>query len=155
MKKILIALDYNKSAEKVAEIGFSMAKSMKAETILFHAITEKAYYSAVEYGPIMGFPGYIDPDFRKINDETELKQKSIDYLNQIKNHLGDSKIQTKVEEGITAAAILNAAYEIKADLIVLGSHSKRWLEKILVGSVTEEVLRDSAIPLFIIPVKEP
>jgi len=43
---------------------------------------------------------------------------------------------------------------MKADIIVMGSHSKRWLEKIVTGSVTEEVLRDSRIPLFIVPIKE-
>ena len=36
MKKILIALDYNPTAQKVAEVGFSMAKSMNAKVLLLH-----------------------------------------------------------------------------------------------------------------------
>jgi nucleotide-binding universal stress UspA family protein len=36
----------------------------------------------------------------------------------------------------------------------MGSHSRKWLEKILMGSVTEEVLHKSSIPLFIIPTKK-
>jgi nucleotide-binding universal stress UspA family protein len=40
-----------------------------------------------------------------------------------------------------------------ADMIILGSHSQKWLENIVMGSVTEEVLRQSTIPLFIIPTK--
>lgn len=154
MKKILIALDYNESAQQVAEIGYKLARTMKAETILFHALTETANYSAFQYGPVMGFPGYIDPDFRSVKDTTELKNKSLSYLDQIKKHLGDKKIKMEVAEGKAAETILYAANEMKVDLIVMGSHSKRWLEKILVGSVTEEVLRDSTIPLFIIPVRE-
>jgi hypothetical protein len=35
MKKVLIALDYNPTAQKVAEVGFSMAKSMNAEVIFY------------------------------------------------------------------------------------------------------------------------
>ncbi|MDO9614021.1 MAG: universal stress protein, partial [Bacteroidota bacterium] len=87
-------------------------------------------------------------------DTAELKNKSLSYLDQIKKHLGDKKIKMEVAEGKAAETILYAANEMKVDIIVMGTHSKRWLEKILVGSVTEEVLRDSTIPLFIIPVKE-
>jgi hypothetical protein len=46
-KKVLIALDYNPTAQKVAETGFSMAKSMNAGITLFHVISYQAYYSAL------------------------------------------------------------------------------------------------------------
>ena len=39
-KKVLIALDYNPTAQKVAEVGFSMAKSMNAEITLLHVISD-------------------------------------------------------------------------------------------------------------------
>ena len=45
------------------------------------------------------------------------------------------------------------AKEIKADLIVIGSHSKKWLDKLLIGSTTEKVLRHTEIPMLIIPTK--
>ena len=57
MKKVLIALDFNPTAQKVAEIGFSMAKSMNAEVILLHVITDPVFYSTAGYSPIMGFTG--------------------------------------------------------------------------------------------------
>jgi nucleotide-binding universal stress UspA family protein len=43
---------------------------------------------------------------------------------------------------------------LDVDVIVMGSHSRRGLEKILMGSVAEKVLRNSTLPLFIIPVVE-
>src|SRR5665648_427725 len=53
MKKVLIALDYDPTAQKVAEVGFSMAKDMNAEVTLLHVISDPAYYSAVlEYSSI-------------------------------------------------------------------------------------------------------
>ena len=58
--KVLIALDYNPTAQKVAEVGFSMAKSMNAEVILLHVITDPVFYSTSGYSPIMGFNGYMD-----------------------------------------------------------------------------------------------
>ena len=58
MKKVLIALDYNPTAQKVAEAGFSLAKAMNAEVTLLHVISELVYYSSTEYDPIMGFTGF-------------------------------------------------------------------------------------------------
>ena len=60
MKKVLIALDYNPTAQKVAEAGFSMAKAMNAEVILLHVISDPVYYSSTEYSPIMGFNGFME-----------------------------------------------------------------------------------------------
>ena len=45
VSKVLIALDYNPTAQKVAEAGFSMAKSMNAEVVLMHVITCLLYTS--------------------------------------------------------------------------------------------------------------
>ena len=59
MNRVLIALDYNPTAQKVAELGFSMAKAMNAEVILLHVITDPQFYSSAGYSPIMGFAGYI------------------------------------------------------------------------------------------------
>jgi nucleotide-binding universal stress UspA family protein len=36
----------------------------------------------------------------------------------------------------------------------MGSHSRKWLEKIVMGSVTEKVLNQTSIPLFIVPTKK-
>ena len=42
---------------------------------------------------------------------------------------------------------------MSADVIVMGSHSRSGLDKILMGSVAEKVLHHTSIPLFIIPTK--
>ena len=60
MKKILIALDYEPSAEKIAETGYAIATALNAEVILLHVVAEPAYYSSMEYSPIMGFSGFIN-----------------------------------------------------------------------------------------------
>lgn len=154
MERVLIALDYNPTAQKVAETGYLLAKTMKAEVVLLHVIAEPIYYSSFEYGPIMGFTGYINADLLNIVDPEELKQASLDFLTQSKNHLNDDQIKTMVAEGNIPETILKVAGELPADVIVMGSHSQRWLEKIMIGSVTEAVLNHTAIPLFIVPTKE-
>lgn len=154
MKKVLIALDYDPSAQKVAEAGYDLAKTMGAEVVLLHVISDPVYYASTDYSPIMGFTGYMNTDPLQLNTLEVLKTASLNFLDKSRNHLGDANIQTVIEEGDFADSIVKTAKKLHADIIVLGSHSQKWLENIVIGSVTEEVLRQSTIPLFIIPTKK-
>ncbi len=153
MKKVLIALDYGPTAQKVAEMGFNFAKSLQAQVILIHVIADPLFYSSAAYSPIMGFDGYMGIGAFQPDVIDELKKASEDFLNKTKTYLGDENIQTMVIEGDAAMGILNTANNLQADSIVLGTHSQQWLEAILMGSVTEQVLQHASLPLFIIPTK--
>lgn len=154
MKRILIALDFDPSAKKVAEKGYSLAKAMNAEVTLVHVIADATYYSSLEASPIMGFGEFNSADFLQYVNAEGVTKASEYFLDKLKHHLGDKTIQTVVEQGGFAESILKTAKHYHSDIIVMGSHSKRWLEQILLGSVTAEVLKLSAIPLYIIPIKE-
>ena len=150
MKTILIALDYNPTAIKVAESGFAMAKAMGAEVTLLHVLVNPLMYSTA-YANM----GAWQIDTLDANDTMEIiKTGSRNFLKKAKRHLGDETIQIIQKEGDFADTILNTAKEINAECIVLGSHSQKWLENIVMGSVTEEVLRKTSIPLFIVPTKK-
>ena len=144
IKKVLIALDYDETSQKVVEQGFAMAKGMNAEIILLHVISEKPSYYA-EYTRMrelrVDFSGNIE----------EATQK---FLEKTKEHLGDDSIQIVLEYGDIAATILDTAKDLNADIIVMGSHSRRWLESILLGSQATDVLKKTTIPLYIIPTKK-
>jgi nucleotide-binding universal stress UspA family protein len=154
MKKVLIALDYNPTAQKVAETGYSLAKSLNAQVILLHVITNPTYYATPDFSPIMGYNGYVDVSPTILESAEGLKDASLQYLDKTRQHLGDRAIQTLVNAGDTAETILDTAKDVQADIIVMGSHSQKWLENILMGSVTEQVLKMSSIPLFIIPTRK-
>ena len=154
LKKVLIALDYNPTAKKVAETGFAMAKAMNAEVVLLHVISDPVYYSSTEYSPIMGYSGNMDIVQLQVDSIDGLKEASQLFLDKTKLHLGDETIQTLVKEGDFAKSILKAAKESHADIIVVGSHSRKWVENIVMGSVTEHVLHHTNIPLFIVPTKQ-
>jgi len=154
MKKVLIALDYNPTAQKVAETGFSLAKAMGSQVILMHVMSDPVDYSPMEYSPRLGFTGYGDTTTLQLKSIEGLKNESQLFLDKSKHHLGDNSIQTLVKEGDCAESILTTAKDLHIDIIVLGSHSRRWLENIVMGSVTEKVLHNTSIPLFIIPTKK-
>ena len=152
--KILIALDYDNHAQKIAEIGYAMAKAMGAEVVLLHVLVDATYYSAVEYSPMLGLGGYGGANFSTIAEEKGFERAAFDFLENVRNHLGDPAIDIKVGEGEFADIILNRADNYKADLIVVGSHKKGWFEKMIVGNVAGHVFQETQIPLLIIPIKD-
>ena len=154
MKNILIALDFDPTAQKVAEIGFKFGENKDASITLLHVIADPSYYASTVYDPIMGFGGYANLNLLSPDIINELKKKSLEFLEKSKQHLGGENIKILVKEGSIAETILQVAEELNADIIVMGSHSKRWLENMLMGSITEYVLHHSSVPLLIIPTKK-
>ncbi len=149
MKKILIALDYGPTAQKIAESGYELAKAMNAQSILLHVTSDATYYSSRNYSPVMGFDsfnGLVETD-----DAENLKKAAQNYLDKSKQYLGNENIETIVKNGDFSELILSTAEEFKVDIIVMGTHSRSGFEKALMGSVAEKVLHHSMIPIFIIP----
>jgi len=154
MKKVLICLDFDPTAQKVAEVGFSLAKTMGAEIVLLHVISDPADYTLNEHVTIMGYAGHIDSAPLPLDNIDKLKKVSNEFLKKSKTHLGDENIQIIVKDGDPAISILEAAEKVNADIIVMGAHSCKLVEKIVVRSVTEKVLCNTSIPLFIVPIKQ-
>ncbi len=100
----------------------------------------------------MGFSGFSATSFE--NNIEALRQAAKEFLFRARQYLQDNTIDIIIKEGDAADMILEAAKETDASLIIMASHGRKGLEKVLVGSVTESVLHNTTIPLFIIPTKE-
>jgi len=144
MNKVLIALDYDPTAKKVAEAGYAMAKAMGAEVILLHVVENLIAYSL----------SYLNMGPLQLDTVVELKDASQQFLDKTKLLLDDVTVQTVVREGDFANSIIEAVIEFDIDILVMGSLSKRWLEDIIRGSVTEQVMKKTPIPVFIVPTRK-
>ena len=144
MTKVLIALDYDPTAKKVAEVGYAMAKAMGAEVILLHVVENLIAYSL----------SYLNMGPLQLDTVVELKDASQQFLDKTKLLLDDVTVQTVVREGDFANSIIEAVIEFDIDILVMGSLSKRWLEDIIMGSVTEQVMKKTPIPVFIVPTRK-
>jgi len=144
MRNVLIALDYDPSAQKIAEMGYSLAQSINADVVLTHIVLDPSLYSVsyLELGPL------------QLEGFECIKDVAKQFLENVRQNLGDDTIELNVEEGNCANTILNVAKSKGVEFIVMGSHSQSWIANKLLGSVTESVLRQTAIPLFIIPNKK-
>jgi nucleotide-binding universal stress UspA family protein len=151
MKKVLICIDYNPTSEIVADAGYQLSKSLDAEVCLLHVIADVQYYG-VQYPTFMGYDGF-DAEI-DLNINKEMQSVAENFLDTIRKHLNDSQVETKVIEGSTADVILEYASSWKADTIVLGTHSHNILEKIFIGDVASKILKNTKIPVYMVPTKE-
>jgi nucleotide-binding universal stress UspA family protein len=155
MKKVLIAIDYNGSANKVAEEGYQLAVSLKAQVALVHVIADSSIYTVNNYSPIMGFEGFDTTQSWQL--AANLKKEANRFLHYMADQLsGDTgaAIETFVKDGEFAQSVLDTAKDWQADIIVMGSHSHSGLERLFLGSVVENVLLHTTVPMYIIPTKE-
>lgn len=144
IKKVLIALDYDPTALNVADAGFTFAKEMGAEVILLHVFLNLMNYSLT----------YLKMEPLKTESVKDLKIASQNFIHKPKFNDQNNMIHTVVKQGDFAISLLNAAKEMAVDIIVMGSHSSMWLEEIVMGRVTNEVLQQTVIPLLIIPTRK-
>ncbi|MER3460845.1 MAG: hypothetical protein C4303_06950 [candidate division GAL15 bacterium] len=77
---------------------------------------------------------------------------------QIRSRLADLELPSRfrvevVPDGFVAHAILDAAERFGADLIVMGTHGRTGLQRVLLGSVAEAVLRRSRVPVMVVPAR--
>jgi len=151
MKKVLIAIDESPIAQKIAKTGHALAKAMDAQTILLHVVSDVPFYSSLNYSPVISLDG-LNNAIESVTWQ-QLEEVASNYLDNLKEVLGGQNIETLVKQGDFGNTILETAKEEGVNIIVMGTHNRRGLEKILVGSVAQKVLRHSLIPLFIVPTR--
>jgi len=67
----------------------------------------------------------------------------------------DLNLRKLVEPGLPSGAIISFAERENCDLIVMSSHGRSGLSRLLVGSVTEQILRKSPCPVLVVPLDRP
>lgn len=151
--KILIALDFFSSGQKVADEGLNIAKLMKANVVLLHVILGPINSDINGHVTVLGFGASPKPVISLIKEDEKatLMETAQQYLDNTKLHFGDVKIETIVKEGNAAESILEVAMEVHADLIIVGSYCQKWFENHLQESIAEKILRFTKVPLCIIP----
>ncbi len=136
--KILIAVEQPPLAFKVAKTGFALARTLQAQVILVHVNAPALLYgtdSAVSVEQI----------------ESQMMTAADKLLADLSNRYGsDLSPLTLVLEGNTEQKILEAVNDIKPDLLVIGTHRKRLWRDMLLGSISEELIRHSACPVMLI-----
>lgn len=140
LKKILFPTDFSRCAEQALAHAVFLAEKHGAEIHLLHVITLFEDQPNVVSDEI----GETEEMVRKLEEIAERQlNKAVDS--------DDMKISTSIKRGISAApTILEYASDNNIDLIVMGTHGRRGLGHLLLGSIAEEVVRMAECPVFTI-----
>ena len=139
-QKILIAVDESSNSMKAAKAGFAMAHSLKAIIGLVFVINRSNEVFNTELG--------ISTEQSKT---VLLNEAEIAIAQYIKMYDGTGEVFRFMPEGFPEKEILNIATEWKADIIVMGTHCRSGLSRMLSGSLTDYILRHAEIPVLIVP----
>lgn len=140
--KILVAIDGSEMSMKAAECGITMAKKDNANLVVINIIYTPA--STLVYTKQVWF----DESLKKAKDE------AAEWFNKIKKNADKNGVEVKtetVEELYSvSAAIVKYAENENVDLIIMGSTGKTGFKRLLLGSVANDVVIHSPIPVMII-----
>jgi nucleotide-binding universal stress UspA family protein len=141
-KHILIATDGSELAERAATQGLELAKALKAEVTIVTAT--EPWVAVVAGDDALGFPS-ADYDDGVAKVAAQLTARIAE-----KAKAADIPCATvHMKDQFPAEGIIAAAQENCCDLIVMASHGRRGLAKVLLGSVATRVLSLSPVPVLI------
>jgi nucleotide-binding universal stress UspA family protein len=141
IRRILVPVDFSEVAPILAKWAKGFAKQLNAKIILTYVLEDLSTYEGI----------FVD-----LKTLTELentlyegaKKSMEDFL---KEHFSDfPDVEPVLEKGDVVETILRVAQEKGADLIVIGTHGRKGLDRILFGSVAEGVVKNSPIPVVTI-----
>jgi nucleotide-binding universal stress UspA family protein len=150
ISRILIGIDDSKFAENAAVYGFELAKKFNAHVGLVH-IVEPMVSPINTNDSVTGMP-FVETGINEV-EMLNIQENIGDNLvsRTIQKHAGDLQVTHFNEYGATADGILHCSKEFKADLIVIGTHSRSGFDRLLMGSVAESVVRHAEVPVLVVP----
>ena len=144
---ILLSTDGSDVARKGVEHGIGLAKALNAKVTVI-TVTEQllAYYGGNGSGWI---PSPKDFELFEAASK-ERAGKVLDEARAMVEQIGISAELLHVSNAHPGTAIIETAKSRGCDLIVMGSHGRRGLRKLFLGSQTSEVLADGSVPVLVV-----
>ena len=145
---ILLSTDGSDVASKGMRHGFSLAKALNAKVTVV-TVTEPL---PVDYGSGHA-PGWIPSQEEFDSFDAACKARAGEVLDEARamaEQIGISAELLHVPNAHPATAIIETAKSGGCDLIVMASHGRRGLRKLLLGSQTSEVLVDGSVPVLVV-----
>jgi nucleotide-binding universal stress UspA family protein len=144
--KILVAIDHSPATDKVLAATRQYASLTSASIWLLHVVE-----------PDPAFVGY-EPGPQVVRDQVAHRfRQEHDTMHRLAGELRDAGVKATalVTQGPTSEAILKEANQLGVDLIIIGSHGHGAMYQLIVGSVSEGVIRGAPCPILVVPAHRP
>lgn len=142
-KRILCPVDFSDASTHALQHAVAVARWFKSHVTGLHVTRPEFVFEPpilfAERGGLKALPVDRDELFVRLND---FMQPAI-----------DARVpwSARIDEGVPAVRILDCARSMPADLIVMGTHGRGGFEHLVLGSVTEKVLRNAGCPVMTVP----
>lgn len=142
-KNILLATDGSSASEQAAQLAVDLARTHGARLTALYVVDPYPYLGIGETNPL-GFQAYMSAAYehaaqahRKVGEMCAQGGEPV-------------QLQLRRSEDMNAAeGILQAAQEERADLIVVGSHGRTGIRRLMIGSVAARVVSQSPLPVLV------
>lgn len=145
-KKILVPVDFSLMSKEVLRAGLEIGKRRDAEILVLHVMRgmEHIAYYAGEFSGTVGM---------ETVDEESIAQNESRLKEMLKELGAGSRVRQSLAKGDPVGEIIRHAEEEDIDLIVMATRGRRGLSRLLLGSVTEQVIRCAPCPVLAIRAK--
>jgi universal stress protein A len=141
LQTIVFPTDYSPFAQHACHYACALARDYKAKLLLLHVVEP----------PVMVYDSMPAEDLTTADDRARLDQ----YAAELRAAYPGLTIEPVLRVGLAAEEIVRLASQHPCDLIVMGTHGRTGLARILLGSVTEEVMRHAQCPLVTVRTAAP
>ena len=143
--KILVAIDLSPASKRVIQVAERIAGPMSAEVWVLHVAEADPSFVGYDAGPDV----VRDQVAREFREEHRGVQEHADTLRQ-----AGLKATALLIQGPIVETTLTEAKRLNADLLIVGSHGFGALYDLVVGSSSRGILKNTEIPVLVVPVKK-
>jgi len=140
LKTILVGTDFSVCAARAFSFGVSLAASQGAKIHILHVLMEP-----IQAFDVAGALPYLDVTTQREWEEATRKRLASAVASAEKRGVSAT---SELLWGRPSDAIIETALKHKASLVVLGTHGRTAIEKLLIGSTAERVVRLSPVPVL-------
>ncbi len=140
VKNILCAIDFSEISPRVASYAQDLARGLNAGVYVLHVAPSIDQYAYLRIPPT---------DFQeRVNEAIVEAERTMETF--VRENFDIEKVTGRVLSGYAVDVILEFAKVENIDLIVIGTHGRSGLDKVLFGSVAEKIVKSSKIPVMTI-----
>lgn len=138
VRRILVPVDFSEASELAVRHATEIAQTYGAEVHLLHVVEEVVYPSA--YG--------IETPSMHSQDVVLRVEKALGQM--AREEVGYEQVKVSATVGYAPMTILDYVQENEIDLLVIATHGRSGIDRVLLGSVAERVIRQSPVPVFVV-----
>jgi universal stress protein A len=142
IKRMLCASDFSPASRPALRLAQELARTLKAKLILFHAYERSVPITNGGYLP----PSVLQQMLTATRDAAGRSMKRLARSPQGKG----VRMSTLLAEGTAASAIVRTAKKNRVDLVVMGTHGRTGVRRLLMGSVADRVIRTASCPVLVV-----